>query len=95
MTKWGAPGFRAVRHRQGQKTGFLRLPGKHIDPQSLMHRLRGLGINLLGAPNAALRSLLGEVPPLVVAERLGYSCHVIQHHAEIAAQRWQPLGKSE
>jgi hypothetical protein len=37
-------------------------PGKHIDPQSIMHRLRDLGINLLGASNSALQNLVAAVP---------------------------------
>jgi hypothetical protein len=37
-------------------------PGKHIDPQSIMHRLRALGVNLLGARNSALQNLVAEVP---------------------------------
>jgi hypothetical protein len=63
-------------------------PGKHIDPQSIMHRLRGLGVNLLGGRNAALKNLVAEVPPPLVAELLGYSHQVTQRHAEMASQRW-------
>jgi hypothetical protein len=63
-------------------------PGKHLDPQSIMHRLRDLGINLLGARNAALQSLVAEVPPPFVAELLGYSYQVTHRHAEVAAQPW-------
>jgi hypothetical protein len=63
-------------------------PGKHLDPQSIMHRLRDLGINLLGARNSALQNLVAEVPPPLVAELLGYSYQVTYRHAEIAAQPW-------
>lgn len=45
--------------------------GKHLDPQSIMHRLRKLGINLLGARNSAIQNLAAEVPPPLVAELLG------------------------
>ena len=61
-------------------------PGRHLDPQSIMNRLRGLGIDLLGARNTALQNLVVEVPPPLVAELLGYSYNVTQRHAEIAAQ---------
>ena len=48
-----------------------------------------LGVNLLGARNSAIQSLVAEVPaPLVVAELLGYSYQIAQRHAEIAAQPW-------
>jgi hypothetical protein len=70
-------------------------PGKHIDPQSIMHRLRALGVNLLGARNSALQNLVAEVPPPLVAELLGYSCQVTQRHAEIAAQPWARYASAE
>jgi hypothetical protein len=38
-----------------------------------MTRLRGLGIDLLGARNTALQSLVVAAPPPLVAELLGYS----------------------
>ncbi len=62
--------------------------GKHLDPQSIMLRLRNLGINLLGARNSALQNLVAEVPPPLVAELLGYSYQVTHRHAEVAAQPW-------
>jgi hypothetical protein len=63
-------------------------PGWHLDPQMVMKRLRSLGIDLLGARNTALQSLVVEVPPPLVAELLGYSYNVTLRHAEIAAQPW-------
>lgn len=63
-------------------------PGWHLDPQMVMKRLRSLGIDLLGARNAALQSLVVEVPPPLVAELLGYTYNVTQRHADIAAQPW-------
>jgi hypothetical protein len=72
-TPWLFPGYRA---------------GKHLDPQSIMFRLRKLGINLLGARNSAIQNLAAEVPPPLVAELLGYSYQVAHRHAEIAAQPW-------
>jgi hypothetical protein len=62
--------------------------GKHLDPQSIMHRLRKLGINLLGARDSAIQNLAAEVPPPLGAELLGYSYQVAHRHAEIAAQPW-------
>ena len=63
-------------------------PGRHLGPQFIMKRLRNLGINLLGARDTALQSLVVETPPPLVAELLGYSNNVTQLHAEIAAQPW-------
>ena len=63
-------------------------PGKHLDTQTIMMRLRWLGINLLGARNSALGNLVAEVPPPLVAELLGYRYQVTQRHAELAAQPW-------
>lgn len=63
-------------------------PGEHLHPNTLMSRLRWLGIKLLGARNAALRELVTQVPPPVVAEMLGYSDQVVHRHSELAAQPW-------
>ena len=63
-------------------------PGRHLDPQQIMKRLRGLGIDLLGARNTALQSLVVAAPPPLVAELLGYSYNTAQCHAQIAAQPW-------
>jgi hypothetical protein len=63
-------------------------PGTHLDPQSIMQRLRKLGVNLLSGRNSALQNLVAEVPPPLVAELLGYSYQVTQRHAELAAQPW-------
>jgi hypothetical protein len=48
-------------------------PGQHIHPNTLMMRLREIGVDLLGARNASLRGLVKEVPAPLVAEMLGYS----------------------
>jgi hypothetical protein len=63
-------------------------PGRHIHPQTLVKRLRKLGINLLGARNAALRGLVTEIPAPLVAEMLGYSYQVTQKHAAETATSW-------
>ena len=43
-----------------------------------MHRLRRLGVNLLGSRNTALQELVSEIPAPLVAEMLGYSDKVTQ-----------------
>lgn len=70
---WLFPGYRA---------------GQHIHPNTLMMRLREIGIDLLGARNASLRSLVKEVPAPLVAEMLGYSYQVTQKHSAAAAESW-------
>lgn len=63
-------------------------PGRHLDPQSIMMRLRWLGINLLGSRNRALQELVSQMPPPVVAQMLGYSDQVTQKHADDAGNTW-------
>lgn len=72
---WLFPGYRA---------------GRHLHAQSIMDRLRTLGINLLGSRNAALRDLVRQVPAPIVATQLGYSHQVTQRHAALAAE---PMSK--
>ncbi|KAA0999292.1 recombinase XerD, partial [Pseudonocardia sp. EV170527-09] len=63
-------------------------PGRHIDPQAIMQRLRALGVNLLGSRNTALQQLVSEIPAPLVAEMLGYSDQVTQRHAALAGTTW-------
>lgn len=72
-SEWLFPGYR---------------PGQHIHPNTLMERLREVGIDLLGARNASLRALVKEVPAPLVAEMLGFSYQVTQKHAAMAAAPW-------
>ncbi len=51
-----------------------------------MTRVRNLGIELLGARNAALRDLVTQAPAPVVAALLGYSDKVTARHAAAAAE---------
>jgi hypothetical protein len=53
-------------------------PGRHLTAQRITKRLCSLGIDLLGARNTALQSLVVEVPPPLVTELLGYSYNVTQ-----------------
>jgi hypothetical protein len=76
---WLFPGYRA---------------GQHMHPNTLMMRLREIGIDLLGARNASLRSLVKEVPAPLVAEMLGYSYQVTQKHATAAAEPWSRYAKA-
>jgi hypothetical protein len=64
--------------------------GRHLHAQSIMDRLRTLGIDLLGSRNAALRDLVRQVPAPIVATQLGYSHQVTQRHAALAAE---PMSK--
>lgn len=51
-----------------------------------MDRLRGVGVNLLGARNRAHGELVLECPPSLVAEALGCSMQVAFLHADKAAE---------
>ena len=57
-------------------------------PNTLMERLREIGIDLLGARNVSLRALVKKVPAPLVAEMLGYSYQVTQKHSAAAAEPW-------
>jgi hypothetical protein len=63
-------------------------PGRHLGPQAIRERLERLGIDLLGARNTTLQSLVVAVPPPLVAELFGYSYNTVQLHAEVAAEPW-------
>ncbi|MBF4767243.1 recombinase XerD [Nocardioides agariphilus] len=64
------------------------LAGRYIHPNTVMDRLRDLGVNLLGARNRAIGELVLECPPSLVAEALGYSAQVAFLHADKAAEPW-------
>jgi hypothetical protein len=59
--------------------------GQHISEQVLMYRLRGLGIDIQAARNAALHDLTKEIDPASLADLLGYSTQVMNIHAARAA----------
>ncbi|SFJ16720.1 hypothetical protein [Amycolatopsis regifaucium] len=63
-------------------------PGQHLHPNTLMTRIRDLGIDLLGARTTAIRTLVTQVPPPLIAEMLGYSHQIAHKHAALAAQPW-------
>ncbi|WP_404496707.1 recombinase XerD [Arthrobacter sp. GAS37] len=62
--------------------------GQHLHPNTIMLRLRRLGIELLGARNAALDQHLSVTPPPLVADALGYSYQVAFLHADAAGDAW-------
>lgn len=57
------------------------MPGQHIHADAMMSQLRVLGIDLGGARNTPLRSLVQELPSTLVANALGCSYQVIHKHA--------------
>jgi integrase len=62
--------------------------GQHLHPNTIMDRLRSLGIELLGARNTALDEHLTLSPPPLVADALGYSHQVAFLHADNAGDAW-------
>jgi hypothetical protein len=67
------------------------LAGRHLHPNTVMDRLRDLGVNLLGARNRAIGELVLECPPSLVAKALGYSTQVAFLHADKGAEPWARL----
>lgn len=62
--------------------------GQHLHPNTIMDRLRSLGIDLRGARNTALDEHLAITPPPLVADALGYSHQVAFLHADNAGDAW-------
>ncbi|MCH6470355.1 recombinase XerD [Sinomonas terrae] len=82
--------------RPNLRTGVTESPwlfpgaraGHHLHPNTIMDRLRSLGIDLQGARNRALDDLVTQMPPSVVADALGYSYQVAFLHANAAGENW-------
>ena len=59
-------------------------PGEQMNQTTMMNKLRNRGIDLRGARNAALRTLVLEMPAPIVADSLGYSYNVTDRHRSAA-----------
>ncbi|OMH24963.1 hypothetical protein BKD30_06985 [Tersicoccus phoenicis] len=62
--------------------------GHHLHPNTIMDRLRSLGIQLTGARNRALDDLVTQMPAPLVADALGYSYQAVFKHAASAGENW-------
>lgn len=62
--------------------------GQHLHPNTLMDRLRSLGLELLGARNTALDEHLTVMPAPLAADALGYSYQVAFLHANATGDAW-------
>ncbi|MDQ2848152.1 MAG: recombinase XerD [Actinomycetota bacterium] len=62
--------------------------GQHLHPNTIMLRLRQLGVDLRGARNRALADLVTTIPPSLVADALGYSYQTVFNHAANAGDNW-------
>ena len=62
--------------------------GDHVHVDTIMHRLRQLGLSNLGGRNRALDELVIECPPPIVADALNYSYQVATKHAAAAGEPW-------
>ncbi len=65
-----------------------RSADEHMRPATLRLAVIRMGIDLMGARSGALRQLVLECPPPVVAEALGYSYQAIDRHAQLAGSPW-------
>jgi len=65
-----------------------RLAGSHLTAGLLRGKVRAMGISNLGARSGALRQLVLDCPPTVVADMLGYTYNAIEHHAQHAGSPW-------
>ncbi|MCR8897477.1 hypothetical protein NWF34_11015 [Gordonia sp. GONU] len=65
-----------------------RTPGQHVNPQALMKHLRANGIELRGARNSAMRELLRDIPPAIVADQFGFHPGTTERHALGTGTGW-------
>lgn len=61
-----------------------RRPGKPLDPQYLMPRLRALGTSVSALQNAARFRLAGAVPAAVLADMLDFNVVTFENYARLA-----------
>ncbi len=60
----------------------------HVRPSTLRRIANEIGINLVAARSGALRQLVLDCPPSVVADMLGYSYGAMDRHAAQAGSSW-------
>ncbi|WJJ14429.1 Fis family transcriptional regulator (plasmid) [Prescottella equi] len=72
-TKWLFPG---------------RMPGEHINRQTMLDALRNAGVPVRAARNTSWQQLVREAPPQVLAKALGVSATTAMRHAERAGSDW-------
>ena len=65
-----------------------RSADKHLLPSTLRTAAIQMGIDIMGARSGALRQLVLDCPPTVVAEALGYSHQAMDRHARRAGSPW-------
>ena len=65
-----------------------RSADSHVRPATLRTAVMAMGINLMAARSAALRQLVLDCPPSVVADMLGYSYGTMDRHAVRAGSTW-------
>jgi hypothetical protein len=73
-------------------TSPFLFPGRsadnHLLPSTLRTAAIQMGIDIMGARSGALRQLVLDCPPTVVAEALGYSHQAMDRHARRAGSPW-------
>jgi hypothetical protein len=66
-----------------------RIAGRHISPAALRNAGIAMGIDLTPAKRGALRALVTDCPPPVIADMLGYSYQTLDHHAQAAGSPYR------
>jgi len=62
--------------------------GQHLHPNTILLRLRQLGVDLRAARNRALADFVTTIPPSLVADALGHSYQTVFDHAANAGDNW-------
>ncbi|MGB3771884.1 MAG: hypothetical protein WBA00_12150 [Rhodococcus sp. (in: high G+C Gram-positive bacteria)] len=65
-----------------------RMPGEHLDRQTVIDALRRAGIPTRAVRNSTWQQLVRQAPPQVLADALGVSATTAMQHAERAGADW-------
>ena len=65
-----------------------RMPGEHLDRQTVIDALRRAGIPTRAVRNSTWQQLVRQAPPQVLADALGISATTAMQHAERAGADW-------
>lgn len=76
----GLPNMTTSLHRDNVWLFPGRTPGNHVHQATIMNKLRACGVDLRGARNSTLRTLVLEIPAPIVADSLGLSYVVADRH---------------
>ncbi len=66
-----------------------RITGQHLGPSTLRMAAMRMGIKITPSKRGALRQLVVDCPPPVIADMLGYSYQTLDSHAQAAGSPYR------